>query len=212
MAASKTTTARNYGPGVTVEAYEWGRYLVGDRESLELHPSCPPGMFDGFGETWNTSRTLTLPDGRSASVRKIGRRFRMADELPTTQVDWREQAAPPRDIEEAQRPLSGVPLSDAAYRAAGLTLVDGMAHCIRLAAAGTVVGKRCGFSLADEARDEVERALWTLREVFTEGRVVQDVSQRQRQRVADEVLHLMREANPTLAKLLSDLSDGTRSA
>jgi hypothetical protein len=202
MATRKTTTAGAPGSGVAIDA---NGFLVGDRESLEADPSCPAGMFDGLGVTWKTSRTIALPDGRRANVLLIGRRFRLSVwspyEASAANHGGQPDVAP--DIAEAQRQLNRLPSSMAAYRDEALGLIEFVAKSARLTAQGRLGRYNCGYALAPEARDAVDRALWALQEAFEDGRVVEDASRRQI--AADKILQPLRNANPALTRLLLGL-------
>jgi hypothetical protein len=197
--------------GVKVEPFDGGDCLVGDRASLSAHPNCPPGMFDGEGVTWKTTRTLMLPDGRQARVSRIGRRYRLC--VPVTAAEWetllarrKQVKATKLAIEKAKTELSALPNSAADFRARAARDLSFWRGPFRALADGTFGTLRGGYMLDTEARDSVAYHLRAIAAIFETGRVVFDAARHQA--VIDEVMAPARDADPSFAKMLASITAG----
>lgn len=196
-------------PGVDVERHRRGGCLVGSREALQRHPDCPAGMFDGEGETWKAQRTIKGPDSRTATVTRIGRRYRMTasttDEQRAALEAQRDKARETeRALAEAKERLGQLVPTAAAYRSEALTVFEVFIEpAIAALATGTFGTVEGGFRLNGDACNTVGIHLQGIRAALETETVVFDPQARRA--VIDKHMAKARNADPAFAQMMSSV-------
>jgi len=185
--------AVNNPTGVRCEGDSTGDYYYGSRESLQRHQACPAGLFEVEGVLWKRQRTVTLRDGRRATLHKMapqngsayyGLRITLTREQQAVRRLAERQACDTRqDLDKTKQELQfaeirirGLRRSAAAYRAEALRNLNWFGGMIGATAGGTFGTVQGGYRLDAEACNTVGIHLQAIRAAFETGLVVFDAA------------------------------------